>query len=128
MSAVRYRAVDIAGKALALPAAPAARRPRARSRAGLRHASGADIDEVVGAAAHYVELGYQAIRAQAGVPGLAATYGVGRRAVLRAGRARTSAREPVEHEKYLISVPRLFERLRSELGPTFTCSTMPTTA
>src|SRR5262249_43405203 len=42
------------------------------------HASGADIDETVRAAARYVELGYQAVRAQTGVPGLAATYGVGR--------------------------------------------------
>src|SRR5882757_6269695 len=42
------------------------------------HASGADIEDTVKAVAHYVELGYKAIRAQSGIPGLASTYGVGR--------------------------------------------------
>src|SRR6185437_15297514 len=34
------------------------------------HASGADVEDTVKAVAHYVELGYKAIRAQSGIPGL----------------------------------------------------------
>src|SRR5467141_3201125 len=42
------------------------------------HASGRDIEETVKAAADYLKLGYKAIRAQSGIPGLQSTYGVGR--------------------------------------------------
>src|SRR5947208_8815523 len=42
------------------------------------HASGADIEKTVEAFAHYVKLGYKAVRAQSGIPGLSSTYGVGR--------------------------------------------------
>ena len=42
------------------------------------HASGADIEDTVTAVAHYLKLGYKAIRAQSGIPGLDSTYGVGR--------------------------------------------------
>src|SRR5690349_8929756 len=41
------------------------------------HASGADVEETVKAVAKYKNLGYKAIRAQSGIPGLASTYGVG---------------------------------------------------
>src|SRR5208337_3226571 len=41
------------------------------------HASGSDLDATVQAVADYLKLGYKAIRAQSGIPGLAATYGVG---------------------------------------------------
>src|SRR6266481_4153266 len=42
------------------------------------HASGEGIEETVAAVAAYAKLGYKAIRAQSGIPGLASTYGVGR--------------------------------------------------
>jgi mannonate dehydratase len=109
---------DIQGKALGVPVH---RLLGGRARDAVLvygHASGAGIDETVAAAAHYVELGYRAIRAQTGVPGLAATYGVGR-GELYYEPAEPNA--PLEHrwstEQYLASVPPLFERLRKELGP-----------
>src|ERR1700754_1458488 len=40
------------------------------------HANGTDIAETIDNALHYKEQGYKAIRLQAGVPGLASTYGV----------------------------------------------------
>ena len=43
------------------------------------HANGADIDEAVDEVGKYIDLGYKAIRAQCGVPGLDSTYGAGRR-------------------------------------------------
>ncbi len=42
------------------------------------HANGADIEQTVEWVAKYQAMGYKAIRAQSGVPGLKSTYGVGR--------------------------------------------------
>jgi mannonate dehydratase len=109
---------DIQGKALGVPVHRLLG-GRARDRVLVYgHASGADIDETVRAAARYVELGYRAIRAQAGVPGLAATYGVGRGDLYYEPAERgLPSEERWSTERYLVSVPRLFERLRAELGP-----------
>src|ERR1700758_3308802 len=41
------------------------------------HASGSDVEDSVTAVAQYLRLGYKAIRAQSGIPGLKSTYGVG---------------------------------------------------
>jgi len=109
---------DIQGKALGVPVH---RLLGGRSRDNVLvygHASGADVEETVKAAADYVKLGYRAIRAQSGIPGLATTYGVGRGAMYYEP-AETGL--PPENlwstERYLATVPRLFERLREELGP-----------
>jgi mannonate dehydratase len=82
------------------------------------HASGVGIEETVAAAAEYVKMGYKAVRAQSGIPGLASTYGVGR------GKMHYEPAEPglpVENvwstERYLNFAPQLFARLREELGP-----------
>jgi mannonate dehydratase len=82
------------------------------------HASGANIEETVAAVAHYKQLGYKAIRAQSGIPGLGSTYGVGR------GKMHYEPAEPDappenlwSTELYLNFVPQLFERLRREFGP-----------
>jgi mannonate dehydratase len=109
---------DIQGKALGVPVHQLLG-GRARDAVLVYgHASGADIDETVAAAARYLELGYKAIRAQSGVPGLGATYGVGR-GVLHYEPAERGLppEDRWSSEKYLVSVPRLFERLRKELGP-----------
>jgi len=81
------------------------------------HASGADLEKTVEAVAHYMKLGYKAIRAQSGIPGLSSTYGVGR------GQMHYEPAElglPPENcwssEHYLNFTPRLFARLRREFG------------
>jgi len=81
------------------------------------HANGADIEETLDAVLHYRELGYKAIRVQSGVPGLRSTYGVSKDKMYY---------EPADHDlpteniwstpKYLQSVPKLFERIRAEIG------------
>ena len=81
------------------------------------HASGADIEDTVKEVAQYQALGYKAIRAQSGIPGLESTYGVGR------GKMYYEPAEvdaPPENlwstDLYLNFVPQLFARLRREFG------------
>ena len=82
------------------------------------HANGSTVNETVEAVGRYASMGYKAIRAQCRVPGLEHSYGVGRGDMYY---------EPAEKglppetrwssERYLTSVPSLFERLRKEFGP-----------
>jgi mannonate dehydratase len=81
------------------------------------HANGADVEETVTAVSEYLKLGYKAIRAQSGIPGLQSTYGVGR------GKMHYEPAEldaPPENlwstDLYLNFVPQLFARLRREFG------------
>lgn len=82
------------------------------------HASGADIEDTVKAVAHYMKLGYKAIRAQSGIPGMASTYGVGRGGMYYEPAEKNAPPENAwSTELYLNFVPQLFQRLRSEFGP-----------
>ena len=82
------------------------------------HASGDNVDATLAAVAHYLKVGYKAVRAQSAIPGLASTYGVGR-GVMHYEPAEKGA--PPENqwssELYLNFVPQLFSRLRKEFGP-----------
>ena len=81
------------------------------------HASGEDLDKTVQAVAHNLGLGYKAIRAQSGIPGLAATYGVAhgsKRYEPAQKGAPSEDRWSTEH--YLNFAPQLFARLRKEFG------------
>ncbi|HUN88545.1 MAG TPA: D-mannonate dehydratase ManD [Terriglobales bacterium] len=82
------------------------------------HASGADIEETVSAVAHYLKLGYKAIRAQSGIPGLKSTYGVGRGKMHYEPAEKSAPPENLwSSEAYMTFVPNLFARLRKEFGP-----------
>jgi mannonate dehydratase len=84
------------------------------------HASGTDIEKAVGSFGHFLSLGYKAVRAQSGIPGLSSTYGTGGK---QAGLGYEPAEKeaPLENqwstEDYLRFVPQLFARLRKEFGP-----------
>lgn len=91
-----------------------------RSRNGVMvygHANGRDIEETCDEVARYRELGYLAIRAQCGVPGLASTYGVSADKMFYEP---ADANLPTENiwssERYIDHVPRLFEKLRERFG------------
>src|SRR5262249_29145181 len=81
------------------------------------HANGRDIEETRDQVGRYSDMGYRAVRAQTGVPGLPSTYGVASDKLFY---------EPAEPglppeniwstEKYLIHLPRLFEALRRKYG------------
>jgi mannonate dehydratase len=118
ISAVDCALWDIQGKALGVPVYQLL---GGRSRDDVMvygHANGTDVEDTVAAVKKYVELGYKAVRVQSGVPGLKGVYGIGRG---------TMHYEPAERgripefewssEKYLAFAPKLFERVRREVGP-----------
>jgi mannonate dehydratase len=108
---------DIKGKALNTPVYNLL---GGKSRTGVLvygHANGVDIPETSDEVARYIDMGYRAIRAQSGIPGLSSTYGVTHDKMFY---------EPAEKglppenawstEKYLLHVPKLFEALRTTFG------------
>lgn len=81
------------------------------------HASGADIDEAVEMCKTYISEGYKAVRIQSGIPGLDSTYGVGRGMYFYEPADRTLPPENTwSTRKYMNFVPKLFERMRKEVG------------
>lgn len=81
------------------------------------HANGADIEEAADEVARYLEMGYQAIRAQCGIPGLAATYGVSKdKMFYEPADADLPTEQVWSTTKYLDHVPKLFDRLRDRFG------------
>lgn len=81
------------------------------------HANGADIDETCDEVAKYIGLGYKAIRAQSGIPGLPSTYGVATEKLFYEPAAKGLPPENLwSTSKYLAYVPKLFEQLRNKFG------------
>jgi mannonate dehydratase len=117
IAAVDVALWDIKGKALNTPVYNLL---GGQSREGVMvytHANGADIAETLDSVRQHMDEGYLAVRAQSGVPGVASSYGVP-----KAGKPYEPAERglPSESlwstEKYLNFVPKLFEKLRVELG------------
>jgi mannonate dehydratase len=81
------------------------------------HANGRDIDETVDRVQAKAALGYRAVRAQCGVPGLDKIYGVatGQGPYEPATRG-LPLEESWDTPKYLRHVPQLFEALRATVG------------
>jgi mannonate dehydratase len=81
------------------------------------HANGRDIAEAVDEVHKHAALGYKAIRAQSGVPGLNKVYGVA-----TDGKPYEPATKglPIEQDwdttKYLLHAPKLFDAVRSAIG------------
>ena len=117
IAAVDMALWDIKGKAAGLPLYQLL---GGASREGCMvygHANGATIEETIDNALHYKEQGYRAIRLQAGVPGLATTYGVSKdRYFYEPADADLPTEAVWSTEKYLRSVAPLFEKARDALG------------
>jgi mannonate dehydratase len=77
------------------------------------HANGADLDGTVEAVGRNIEMGYQAIRAQSGIPGIDKAYGVGRGdTYYEPADARLPTETVWDTAKYLYFAPRLFDKMR----------------
>lgn len=91
-----------------------------RSREGVMvygHANGADIEETLDEVARYKDMGYKAIRAQSGVPGLNSTYGVSKdKLFYEPANGDLPEENTWSTEKYLRHTPKLFERVRDAVG------------
>ena len=86
------------------------------------HANGSDIPHTVDEVLRHKEMGFTAIRAQSGVPGLDKVYGVARNT--QPGNQLYEPADgnlPSEHdwstEKYLLHTPKVFEAVRNAVGP-----------
>ncbi len=91
-----------------------------RSREGVMvygHANGTDIGETVDQVGKFIDMGYKAVRAQSGIPGLASTYGVSKDKMYYEP---ADAELPTENlwssHKYLKHAPELFRCLRDTYG------------
>jgi mannonate dehydratase len=92
-----------------------------RARDGVRiygHASGADIEETIADAARFLEAGYHAVRVQAKIPGLEATYGIraGSGLTYEAATGNLPPDEVWDTAAYLDFAPRLIAAARDQLG------------
>jgi mannonate dehydratase len=108
---------DIAGKTLNVPVyrlLGGASRERVLVYA---HANGKTLDDTVAAVAHHQQLGYKAIRAQCGIPGIEHAYGIAKGDAPYEPAEKGKPLETVwSTEAYLSFVPSVFERLRREFG------------
>jgi len=81
------------------------------------HANGSDIAETLDEVERYVGLGYKAIRAQSGIPGVEKAYGVGRGDMYYEPADATLPTETIwSTTKYLNHTPKLFDALRNRVG------------
>ncbi|MDO6415203.1 D-galactonate dehydratase family protein [Sphingomonas sp. BIUV-7] len=81
------------------------------------HANGTDIAETVDAVGHYIDMGYKAIRAQTGIPGVEGVYGVGRgKLYYEPADAALPSLMGWDTRKALNYIPKLFEKIRDTYG------------
>ncbi|MEP5566481.1 MAG: D-mannonate dehydratase ManD [Halioglobus sp.] len=86
------------------------------------HATGSDLEDLLDSIAHYVELGYQAVRVQCGIPGMETEgYGIAEKGESSKHFITQFGSLPKEEiwstEKYLRYMPTVFEAIRERFGP-----------
>jgi mannonate dehydratase len=117
IAAVDMALWDIKGKAAGLPVYQLFGGASRRAVMVYGHANGRDIEETADQVARYIEMGYRAVRAQSGVPGLATTYGVSKdRLFYEPADADLPSESTWSSARYLRHVPELFDALRQRFG------------
>jgi hypothetical protein len=103
-----------------------------RSRDGIMvygHANGSDIAETVEAVGQYIDMGYKAIRAQTGVPGIKDAYGVGRGKLFYEPADAALPRSPGgTRARRSTTCPSCLKNCARPMVSTITCCTTGTTA
>jgi len=108
---------DIKGKALKTPVYNLLGGASRQGCMVYTHANGANIPEAIDAVQREMASGYLAVRAQAGVPGVASSYGVPKGGKPYEPAERGLPSESLwSTERYLNFVPKLFDQLRSTVG------------
>jgi mannonate dehydratase len=117
IGAIDFAMWDIKGKALKTPVYNLL---GGKSRTGVLvygHANGRDLAETIDEVGKYIQLGYRAIRAQSGIPGIPSTYGVAKGKFYYEPAEKGLPPENVwSTDKYLLFAPKLFEALRVKYG------------
>lgn len=94
-----------------------------KSRSGVMvygHANGETLEETVEEVGRYLDMGYVAVRAQSGIPGLKGVYGVGRGKLFYEPAEKGLPPEQMwSTEKYLKFAPKLFKKIRENYGDDF---------
>jgi mannonate dehydratase len=119
ISAVDVALWDIKGKACGLPVYQLLGGACRDGCLAYAHASGRDVPELLESVAAKLELGYRAVRAQAGVPELGRVYGVdaGGGGYEPAARGARPDEEVWDPRAYLRHAPGVFAALRAQFGP-----------
>ena len=116
IAAVDMALWDIRAKSLDVPLYQLLGGASRERRHGLRHANGKTLDETVQAVANQTDLGYKAIRAQCGIPGMDHVYGIPKGSRRTSRPSAPAAGSAWSTERYLDFVPSVFDRLRREFG------------
>nr|WP_296074993.1 D-mannonate dehydratase ManD [uncultured Actinoplanes sp.] len=109
---------DIKGKVAGLPVYQLL---GGRSRSGVLaygHAQGPTVDSALASVAALMSQGYQAVRVQTAVPGIADIYGVSPSARYEPASSALPAEQTWSTGRYLAFIPSVFEAVRSSFGPT----------
>ncbi|MBR9791410.1 MAG: D-galactonate dehydratase family protein [Gammaproteobacteria bacterium] len=117
MAAVDMALWDIKGKVAGLPLYQLLG-GRSRDRImTYTHANGSDLASTLEAVGEAIDQGYQAVRVQSGIPGMASTYGVAKDGKKYEPADAALPSEAVwSTEKYLNFVPHLFSEVRRQYG------------